>query len=346
MRDPGNPSDNRPLTDPLLANGADLEAPVVASEDVVERPPSILTRAASATFTAAGAVGQSSQGGGFPRSGSRLSRARSQQVRASLLHHIGETLPGVLGIFAAVGVIVVGCATYFLLAALFASLRYYGAVWPCDEPFDIYLWVSIGVSQVMDQVRRVMQRRLSNAEPWQRIVFSLILAPIPGWMVMGWGLWMVYHTKDCPTKAPDLYYPIKHLIYAQVVLSIFISCLGSLPVLLLLTFWNLTGAAKPGCEEFVKERLPKIPNDAAELIDSEDGMIMDCPICQASLGQMVVVRTECSHHFHLDCLARWCKKHVDCPLCRRPVDGGGTPERSDETPAPPLPSASTPEANV
>merc|ERR1712107_210049 len=60
--------------------------------------------------------------------------------------------------------------------------------------------------------------------------------------------------------------------------------------------------------------------DSSELIDSEDGSMLQCAICSEALaGSKIAVKTLCSHFFHEDCLAHWCSDHLNCPLCRRPV---------------------------
>merc|ERR1719362_114821 len=84
-------------------------------------------------------------------------------------------------------------------------------------------------------------------------------------------------------------------------------------------------ASKMGCQKAV-ENLPRVRCDAPELVDDLDGEVMECPICAESFSgsdraeggpPMIVIRTPCRHHYHQECLLRWCKNHLDCPICRR-----------------------------
>jgi len=43
----------------------------------------------------------------------------------------------------------------------------------------------------------------------------------------------------------------------------------------------------------------------------------DCPICTSPFcSQLAIVRTPCNHLFHKQCLAKWCRSHNVCPMCR------------------------------
>jgi len=48
----------------------------------------------------------------------------------------------------------------------------------------------------------------------------------------------------------------------------------------------------------------------------DDGPISTLPLLTA---QRDIVKTPCAHLFHRECLATWCKNHIDCPLCRQPI---------------------------
>ena len=43
----------------------------------------------------------------------------------------------------------------------------------------------------------------------------------------------------------------------------------------------------------------------------------DCPICLQKLGYVCnIVKTQCNHKYHINCLSQWVKKKMDCPMCR------------------------------
>merc|ERR1719316_2570577 len=95
--------------------------------------------------------------------------------------------------------------------------------------------------------------------------------------------------------------------------------------------WNLylhvtSLMAGPGCEKAVR-KLTKVKSDAKELL-GEDGEPVGCPICMEAFTDEAV-RTPCSHYFHEECLAKWCKTHLDCPLCRQAV-GDPDPDEPDD----------------
>ena len=50
-----------------------------------------------------------------------------------------------------------------------------------------------------------------------------------------------------------------------------------------------------------------------------EGNAEDCPICLEQLDGSVWRRKECSHRFHIKCMAEWMHYGEDCPVCRGPV---------------------------
>lgn len=43
-----------------------------------------------------------------------------------------------------------------------------------------------------------------------------------------------------------------------------------------------------------------------------------CPVCLEDLEQESdIIVTKCNHSFHRECLIKWQKKNITCPLCRR-----------------------------
>merc|ERR1712150_869 len=127
-------------------------------------------------------------------------------------------------------------------------------------------------------------------------------------------------SKTCSETNPHLFYPVKYFIYEQILFAVITTMIFSITFTAILFFFaSMDDRAKVGCKAAVY-KLPKVPRGSHELIDTEDNQIMECPICQESLEcASSVVCTPCSHYFHEDCLATWCKNHLDCPMCRKPV---------------------------
>jgi hypothetical protein len=47
----------------------------------------------------------------------------------------------------------------------------------------------------------------------------------------------------------------------------------------------------------------------------------DCPICLNKYSTMPVMKTNCKHYFHKDCISEWNKPH--CPVCRQNISKRG-----------------------
>lgn len=200
---------------------------------------------------------------------------------------------------------------------------------PCDVPLKYYLILSVSVAQAKMSILKPIQRRPWARTPHATVMISM-LGSVPSLFVMSWGVRMVRSCVTCSTTNPGLYYATRNFIYGQIIYffltNIFFSVGYTFVLTRLSTFKDLN---RRGCEKAV-HRLQKVPNDSQDLVDPEDGIVMDCPICAESLGdQDPVVRTPCLHHFHEHCLARWCKNHVDCPLCREQV--GESESSTDDT---------------
>lgn len=79
---------------------------------------------------------------------------------------------------------------------------------------------------------------------------------------------------------------------------------------------------------------------------SSDGLIdtKDCSVCLGEFydGELVRLLPKCSHAFHLPCIDRWLRSHVNCPLCRAPIVSPATATVLAPSPASPA-TAVTPD---
>jgi len=227
-----------------------------------------------------------------------------------------------------------------LMAALFHHSK------PCDQPLKWYLLVVLLWGQVPGCLTEAVARRCDIYDgDVKKLLLSFIFS-LPGWGLLGWGVYMIRQTKTCPKTNPSLFYPTEHYIIGQVFMAFFMFVIGIMAALGLRRFLLLLSGliVKPGCQAAVYT-LPKIEPGSIELVDDADGEVKACSVCLEELSEQgnlkrqnsslqggktsVIVRTLCSHYFHEDCLANWCKNHVDCPLCREPVgepDPAGEPE--------------------
>jgi len=57
-------------------------------------------------------------------------------------------------------------------------------------------------------------------------------------------------------------------------------------------------------------------NNNAELKVIKLECFIDCPICLSSTNS--VVKLNCNHEFHKDCISEWFKVNPSCPICRNP----------------------------
>lgn len=212
---------------------------------------------------------------------------------------------------------------FLFIKAVHASIFHISK--PCDQPMlQYYILVTMLWSQVPSTVSDYLRQRL-RPSPMASLILRTICS-IPGWLVIAYGIYMVESAKTCQETNPQLYWPLRNFIYAQVViavlaLSVTILALLNIRHILYMLNWMLqTLHPQLGCEKAV-HKLPKIDKDSSELFDQSDGSPIDCCICMESLpgSELPVVRAPCAHCFHEECLASWCKNHVDCPLCRQQV---------------------------
>jgi hypothetical protein len=217
---------------------------------------------------------------------------------------------------------------YCFFGAVLAAMNYSDL--PCDEPLKYYVLVICLWSQFPGRVVQCLQDRYSLG-PYG-VAAAAIAMSVPGWILIGWGVYMVTESETCHETNPVLFYKTRNYVYAQVmfaagllVVSLY-SIFGLHSLLLIINRLNAT----PGCQKAV-QKLEKVPLDSADLVDAEDGRVADCPICLDSLAgtdrTKEVVRAPCKHCYHEECLTTWCKNHLDCPLCRQ---GIGEPDEMED----------------
>ncbi|KAG0476509.1 hypothetical protein HPP92_012896 [Vanilla planifolia] len=77
-----------------------------------------------------------------------------------------------------------------------------------------------------------------------------------------------------------------------------------------------------------------------------DGLVdsKDCSVCLGEFhdGELVRLLPKCSHAFHLSCIDRWLRSHVNCPLCRAPIVAPTATAIPGPSPASP-PTGNTPD---
>lgn len=245
---------------------------------------------------------------GRPLLGQGRRRAQAQ-VQQRLLTELWMTF----SCFISIMLTLIGI-TLVVLPALFLWATYavvYYAEQPCDEPLRYYLLVFFSVSLLNQAVKGMIVERCNS----HTRTFIGVLGTAATATVNLWGLRMVLSAETCADTNPELFYPTKYLIYVQTTVWLLLSVFFVVGFRIVLINVGLSALEKPGCELAVHE-MPKVPSDSPELLDPEDGRIMDCPICADTMSNGITVKTPCTHYFHEECLAKWCKNHTDCPLCR------------------------------
>jgi hypothetical protein len=198
----------------------------------------------------------------------------------------------------------------------------------CDQPLKYYLMVSIVWSQIPRLVQETM--RYCECSVNARMVVTILLA-LPGWAILGWGMYMVGSADTCPETNPGLYFPTRNFIFAHLLCNMLLLSCTVILLLGLRRFLLYLGRlhAGKGCVQAVHE-LPKVQVGSAELL-AEDGQVVACSICLEPLSdqERPIVRTPCRHCFHEECLAHWCENRLTCPLCRQQV---GEPDTNKDAP--------------
>jgi hypothetical protein len=200
-----------------------------------------------------------------------------------------------------------------LFLAVFAAVNHHDG--PCDQPLKYYLLTVCLWSFIPGHLQKLVT---DESWTWQAKLALHVVCTLPGWGIIGWGVWMITSVKTCPKTNPGLYYPTRNYIIAQLISLFVLLAISTLVALgarrVMLYVAHLSDG--PGCVEAVRA-LPKVAAGAPELL-AEDGEVKACPICIDALSDGAVI-TPCKHYFHEDCLATWCASHLDCPLCRQPV---------------------------
>jgi len=246
-------------------------------------------------------------------------------VQLRLSEEIGQLVLRSLPILIPFLIIVVAllvCVAVLMVRALIAVIENHAK--PCDQPMKWYLLVSFLWGQVPGTIANYVAATWNE---WDRLKLHWVLS-LSSWGLIFWGIYMVNAVKTCPKTNPDLYYPTKHYIYGQAILSavcVLMVILGLCGYRRLLFIINKLNT-QPGCAQAV-HKMPKIDPGSQDLVSPDDGKILACSICLEGLDKGGAVKTPCSHFFHEECLAHWCENHVDCPLCRQPV---GEPDPSDQ----------------
>lgn len=200
---------------------------------------------------------------------------------------------------------------------------------PCDQPLKYYMIATLLWSQVPSWGSSFASYWLPERGPGLSLLVSIVFS-LPGWGILVYGVYMVQSAKTCRETNPDLFFPLERFVDAQIAVAVvtcFLSILGLFSLRYLLLVVNQLNE-QPGCTKAVKE-LPIVEKGSEELIDAEDGQVMECSICMEVLGEPggEIVRAPCKHYFHQECLLTWCKNHVDCPMCRQQV---GKPDDLEE----------------
>lgn len=232
---------------------------------------------------------------------------------ATLLVALATILAALMGLW--------GWIWMMALKATFLRLSRGGTMLLCEEPLlNFYMLVDLFFNLLPMALVCV-------PEVYQR--WGLLLSlPLPlAWTVVGLGV--VWRDPPCSGKRDvDLYGSVRLYVYLAA-LGYLLAAVGFALVLLDEVagsnflgrlYWSMllepeTPAPPLLSPEEAMDGLPRLPPISPELTDK------DCLICFGNFanGSESAVRTLCGHHWHEQCLAKWCLSRLSCPLCRAPV---------------------------
>ncbi|CAJ1352367.1 unnamed protein product, partial [Effrenium voratum] len=137
--------------------------------------------------------------------------------------------------------------------AIFATIFYQDK--PCDQPLlKWYMVFTLLWSQVPPCASSFVRARLQMLQQSALVSFcASVLFSLPGWVILGYGVYMVQHAETCPKTNPQLFYPIERFIYAQIgvaLIAFLLTVLGFFSLRYLLLALNRLGE-NPGCAKAV-----------------------------------------------------------------------------------------------
>eukprot|EP00419_Tripos_fusus_P061416 CAMPEP_0172910684 /NCGR_PEP_ID=MMETSP1075-20121228/185118_1 /TAXON_ID=2916 /ORGANISM="Ceratium fusus, Strain PA161109" /LENGTH=294 /DNA_ID=CAMNT_0013768859 /DNA_START=51 /DNA_END=932 /DNA_ORIENTATION=+ len=287
--------------------------------DVVQGQSARVLRAASSTLSGghastrgSDAVERTGDGGQAATEATPLRRSRRVGIQEQMEQRGQEEFQDLLlrrrFLVVFVVVVLLVLSAIILMLILFVNAVHAFFVYgdkPCDQPLRLYMIATLG-SHILHRVLSVCTQGMAQSHT-AKFLLGVLLS-VPGSLVVLWGLYMVYSSKTCWDTNPGLFYATRNYIIMQVVcvpcflLLLLASALGLRRLVPLLSRLRQS----PGCQAAV-QRLPRVDPSAPELLNTEEGTSIDCPICMEPLSSFrpdaSVVRCPCSHHFHLECLA-------------------------------------------
>eukprot|EP00929_Paragymnodinium_shiwhaense_P014450 TRINITY_DN12235_c0_g1_i1.p2 TRINITY_DN12235_c0_g1~~TRINITY_DN12235_c0_g1_i1.p2 ORF type:complete len:327 (-),score=75.91 TRINITY_DN12235_c0_g1_i1:12-992(-) len=224
---------------------------------------------------------------------------------------------------------------FIYIQAVIADIYFHDR--PCDVPLKWYVPATLFWRGLHGPLDGFLRERF-ELDAAQSLLMA-VMAFIPSWCLIGWGFYMVHSSEKCADTNPNLFYPTRNCVHAQIVFSLAFAFSGLIWLMgirrVVMIIMQLREQSS-SCVNAVK-KLPKVPHDSPLLVDPEDGEAMECVFCMDSLSQDVskeVVLTPCKHYFHEECLAVWAKGHLDCPICRQQM--GEEDGMADEAPDVPV----------
>lgn len=207
------------------------------------------------------------------------------------------------------------------LVWLLGSVYFYWMGWwvwwhysekPCDEPLGMWLLVTL--------VLPLCGWLLSCCPLYKFCRVCTMTTLHIG--VLIFGIWILWHAKTCPKTNSHIFsFARLYLIFLSVSWTLAIAV--PLIVVALVIYGMNAGwfdeinGADPGVINAIEtvefDPLLFASTDAAD----DTGPDQHCCICTADYRKgSRIKKTPCKHFFHEECLGRWLKVQVTCPLCR------------------------------
>lgn len=185
---------------------------------------------------------------------------------------------------------------------------------PCDQPLEWWLLVTL----LLPLLSCINSCCHFCPFKWCRTLLQSTVQII----VLIVGIYIWWQCKTCATTNPELYYFVRNYL-------IFVTVSWTLGIVVpLVALGVVVYGMNAGWFDEIKGADPEVIK-SIETVDFDPSLFASedvaddarpdahCCICtEAFCKSAEIKRTPCNHYFHEECLGKWLKVQVTCPICR------------------------------